>query len=67
MPILKTKKRAVSIVVAVYNQNDSLDIVHSHLESLLQRYYPDSEIIYVDDGSEDGTWAKLQETLIFIF
>jgi glycosyltransferase involved in cell wall biosynthesis len=62
MPILKSKKRAVSIVVAVYNQNDSLDIVHSHLESLLQRYYPDSEIIYVDDGSEDGTWAKLQET-----
>ena len=45
----------VSILVPAYNENDTMAPA---LESLLQLDYPHYEIIVVDDGSTDETYAK---------
>jgi undecaprenyl-phosphate 4-deoxy-4-formamido-L-arabinose transferase len=51
---------AVSLVVPVYNEEKTVEEVYrqsvSALESLGQPY----EIIFVDDGSTDGTWKTLE-------
>lgn len=48
----------VSIIVPAYNEE--INAVKS-LENLLQCNYPTFEIIFVDDGSKDATYKKVQE------
>lgn len=48
----------ISVIVAAYNEESN--IVDS-VRSLLKLNYPDFEIIVVNDGSSDGTIAKLIE------
>jgi peptidoglycan-N-acetylglucosamine deacetylase len=49
---------AVSIIVPAYNEE--LNVVSS-LKSLLESDYPNFDIILVDDGSTDDTYAKAAE------
>ena len=48
----------VSIIVPAYNEE--VNAVAS-LQNLLKCNYPSFEIIFVDDGSKDGTYAKVTE------
>ncbi len=48
----------ISVIVPVYNCKDYLDKCH---ESLVNQTYENLEIIYVDDGSTDGSELKLKE------
>lgn len=48
----------VSIVTVYYNRAEH---VSASIRSLVDQTFPDLEIIVVDDGSTDGTWAALQE------
>jgi poly-beta-1,6 N-acetyl-D-glucosamine synthase len=55
------RKRAlpfVSIVVPAYNEEMLID---ASLNSLLELDYPGYEILVVDDGSTDGTYARAME------
>lgn len=51
----------VSVVVPVYEEEDNLGPLHAALSSALagRRY----ELVYVDDGSGDGSLSKLRELL----
>jgi len=49
----------VSIIVPAYNEEVN---AVSSVESLLRGDYPHFEIIFVDDGSLDATYAKVSET-----
>jgi glycosyltransferase involved in cell wall biosynthesis len=50
----------VSVVVPCFNEEDVIQTTHEHLLIALASIAPlRVEIIYVDDGSTDGTWAKL--------
>ena len=49
----------VSVVVPVYNEQDNIEPLAAEL-SRLQERVPDLEIVFVDDGSSDGTWSRLQ-------
>ncbi|MGZ4965766.1 MAG: glycosyltransferase family 2 protein, partial [Chthoniobacterales bacterium] len=49
---------AVSVVVPLYNEEESVPILQRELTAALSGL--DYEIIFVDDGSSDGTIAKIQ-------
>ncbi|HTQ28982.1 MAG TPA: polysaccharide deacetylase family protein [Puia sp.] len=50
----------VSIIVPAYNEE--VNIVSS-INHLLKTDYPNFEIIFVDDGSKDATYARVNESL----
>ena len=50
----------LSIVVPVYNEEESLDILHVELTRTLKAMSCDYEIIMIDDGSHDASGAKLK-------
>jgi cellulose synthase/poly-beta-1,6-N-acetylglucosamine synthase-like glycosyltransferase len=48
----------MSILVPAYNEEK---VIRTTIESLLATDYPDKEIIAIDDGSKDGTFAIMSE------
>ena len=51
----------LSIVIPVYNEVDSLQLLHQALHTALQDLQRSWEVIYVDDGSVDGSVKRLEE------
>jgi dolichyl-phosphate beta-glucosyltransferase len=51
----KSTKPKVSIIMPVYNGEDSISIVLEKLIQIIKPTYPQYEIIVVDDGSSDDT------------
>lgn len=49
----------VSIIIPVYNEQESIDIFYHAVIPLLERESYDFELIFVDDGSRDATLAIL--------
>jgi glycosyltransferase involved in cell wall biosynthesis len=50
----------LSIVVPVYNELESLPILHEKIEAAVGELGLTFEIIYIDDGSDDGSTEALQ-------
>jgi glycosyltransferase involved in cell wall biosynthesis len=50
----------LSIIIPVYNEEESVPILHERLSQVMQGQSFAYEIIYVDDGSRDGTFAQLR-------
>ena len=55
--------RKISVVIPVYNEEENLRELHRELSPVLDNLSDDvaSEIIYVDDGSSDGSFEILRE------
>jgi glycosyltransferase involved in cell wall biosynthesis len=51
----------LSIVVPLYNEEQSLDKLHQELVAALDPLGEDYEIVFVDDGSTDGSFGALTE------
>lgn len=51
----------VSVIVAIKNQKEYLEQLDSDLRAMQDESSETFEIIYVDDGSTDGSWRKLKE------
>lgn len=51
----------VSVIVPIYNEVDNLDTLCQQVTEVLDREYTDYEVIFVDDGSTDGSRQKLAE------
>lgn len=49
-----------SIVIPVHNEEETLEELHSRLIQVLARLDGESEILLVDDGSTDSSWAQIQ-------
>lgn len=49
----------ISVVIPVYNEFAALEELHSELTDVLDRLGQSSEIIFVDDGSSDGSGTVL--------
>lgn len=52
---------SLTVVVAAYNEEAALPHLHPRLAAVLDGLGLDSRVLYVDDGSRDGTWAVLQD------
>jgi len=50
----------LSIVIPTYNEEGNVIPLYTELSNVLGSIGADSEIIFVDDGSNDGTFQKLQ-------
>lgn len=48
------------LLVAAHNEAAALPLLHPRLLSVAQGLGPGVRLLYVDDGSRDGTWALLQ-------
>jgi glycosyltransferase involved in cell wall biosynthesis len=51
----------LSVVVPVFNENESLRELHGELTSVSAEHGIECEFIFVDDGSNDGSWDVIQQ------
>ena len=49
----------LSLVIPVYNEAESLDQLVKEIHDVAREQGYDAEIIFVDDGSTDASWAKI--------
>jgi glycosyltransferase involved in cell wall biosynthesis len=52
----------LSVIIPVYNEEKNVPLLHEGLCKVLKELDFSYEIIFVDDGSTDGTFAQLQAT-----
>lgn len=51
----------ISVVIPVYGCRDCLPALHARLQSVLSGCAASHEIVFVDDGSPDGSWPVLEQ------
>jgi glycosyltransferase involved in cell wall biosynthesis len=51
----------LSLIVPVYNEEENLPLLYRSVQEALQPHKFDWEIIFVDDGSQDGSLALLKD------
>lgn len=51
----------LSIVVPLYNEEESLPELHAWIRRVVEREGLSTEVIFVDDGSTDGSWAVVEQ------
>lgn len=51
----------ISVVVPAYNEVESLPELTDWIREVMQKHQFTYEIILIDDGSNDGTWEKIEE------
>ena len=54
-------KRSISIIVPVYNSQQTLVALHKRLNSVFTKLAGEFEIIFVNDGSVDNSWEEIQK------
>src|SRR3954451_7060284 len=52
---------ALSLVVPVYNERESLTALHAEIAAVARGHDLAVEVIFVDDGSKDGSWDVVKE------
>ena len=55
------KTKIISIVIPVYNEEDNVAILNNEIFNVVSNRFKDYEIIYINDGSTDGSLEKLKE------
>jgi len=50
----------LSIVIPVFNEAESLESLHQEIREVAAAHRLDYEIIFIDDGSTDGSWQAIR-------
>lgn len=53
--------KEISVVIPVYNEEENLEELHNKLSAVLSDLKVEYEILFVDDGSTDGSWKVIRE------
>jgi glycosyltransferase involved in cell wall biosynthesis len=56
----KIYQNFISVLIPVYNNQELLDELNERLEKVLPQLCDDYEIVFVDDGSKDDSWKKIE-------
>ena len=56
-----TARRSITFVIAAYNEQAALPLMHARLAAVMDALDAESQVLYVDDGSRDGTWDVMQQ------
>lgn len=56
----RTEVSLISLVIPVFNEQDSLRQLHQEISTVGQTLPVELEIVFVDDGSKDGSWATIR-------
>lgn len=56
-----TDRRSITFVIAAYNEQAALPLMHARLAAVMDALDADAQVLYVDDGSRDGTWDAMQQ------
>jgi len=51
----------ISIVIPVYNERESLPLLYREIAAVATAHALDLEILFIDDGSSDGSWLTIGE------
>src|SRR5438128_6348099 len=51
----------ISIVIPAYNEKESLPILQAEIDAVGQQSNLQLEVLFVDDGSTDGSWEVIRE------
>lgn len=51
----------ISVVVPLYNEVESLPELHAWIQKVMQANNFSYEVVFVDDGSKDGSWKVVEE------
>jgi dolichol-phosphate mannosyltransferase len=49
----------LSIVIPVFNEQDTLDELHRQIDEAARQHGYEIELVFVDDGSADASWQKI--------
>jgi glycosyltransferase involved in cell wall biosynthesis len=49
----------ISVVIPLLDENSSLDQLHAEIVGVVKQLNLDAEVIFVDDGSKDGSWETI--------
>ncbi len=55
------RSKYVSIIIPVYNEEENVPLLHERIRQVLERQAFTYEIIFIDDGSKDGTYTQLKK------
>jgi glycosyltransferase involved in cell wall biosynthesis len=58
-PVVSGEPPAVSVVIPLLNEEETLPLLHERVRAALDELGHAFEIVYVDDGSTDGTFERL--------
>ena len=51
----------ISLVIPVYNEEESLAPLHEEIAAMATKEVLQVEVIFIDDGSRDGSWRLIQD------
>ncbi len=51
----------LSVIIPVYNEEQNIPIIYEEIKETLNGYEPDFEIIFINDGSRDGSLKELKK------
>ena len=55
-----TERAMLSVVIPVYNEEESLEALHKELTEVAVDQAYELDVIFVDDGSSDGSWSIIE-------
>lgn len=61
MNLVMSSQPVLSVCVPVYNEEENLPLLHEAIARVFDANNIDGEIILVDDGSSDGSWAQIEK------
>jgi len=54
----------LSVIVPVYNEEENIRLLHTSLTHILRELDASYEVVYVDDGSTDGTFMHIKYLVV---